>query len=107
MTFKKRSFARLLCLCAVIGSHSFCEAQRSGYTGDDGISSPSVETQENNKTLRDALSEVGKKYNVSFVYLDKLVDNKVVSNTSSNRNSNLEQELSDLLKDFHLVYRKV
>ncbi|MCW3107683.1 MAG: hypothetical protein JWQ09_2189, partial [Segetibacter sp.] len=107
MTFKKRSFTRLLCLCVVIGSHSFCKAQSYSYSGGDGINSQSVENQENNKTLREALSDVGKRYNVSFVYLDKLVDNKVVSNNSSNRNSNLEQELSNLLKDFNLVYRKI
>ena len=107
MIFKKRCFARLICLCVVMGSLSFCKAQSYAYSGGKGIRNHHNEKSGKNKSLREALSEVGTKYNVSFVYLDQLVENKVVAENANSKNVNLEEDLTNLLKGFHLVYRKV
>src|SRR3954449_6557004 len=107
MTLIKHYRTRLICLTVIIGSHYFCKAQSYTYTNTKRVAYQSAQNREIKKTLRDALADVGKKYNVSFVYLDKLVDNKVVTNTISGQSSNLDQELSALLKESDLLYRKI
>ncbi len=107
MTYKKHYLKRIICLCAIIVNHYFAEAQSIGYLETKSINYKSDKIQEFNKSLREALSEVGRKYNVSFVYLDKIADDKVVTNNSYNRNGSLDKDLSDLLKGLNLSYRKI
>src|SRR5919202_1165440 len=56
-------------------------------------------------TLRSALSELEQYYSVSFIYPTNLVETKVLM--VSRRTRNLEAELTDLLTDKGLSYRKV
>lgn len=105
MNFKKRSIARLLCLLAFLGSHYFTKAQ--DYPATQNPNPQTADNQEKNRTLRDALSEVSKRYNVSFVYIDRLVDNKLVLSETYSSNSTIDQDLSSLLKEFNLTYKKI
>jgi TonB-dependent starch-binding outer membrane protein SusC len=56
-------------------------------------------------TLRSALTELEQRYRVSFIYPTNLVDTKVVFNRSLARD--VESELSNLLINKSLTYRKV
>lgn len=103
MNLIKHCLNRIIILYLIIGNPNFLKAQSETKS----ISYHFIENQEINKSLREALSDVGRKYNVSFVYLDKIVDNKVVADNSYNKNGSLDKDLSDLLKDFHLWYRKI
>lgn len=103
MNLIKHCLNRIIILYLIIGNPNFLKAQSETKS----ISYHFIENQEINKSLREALSDVGRKYNVSFVYLDKIVDNKVVRDNSYNKNGSLDKDLSDLLKDFHLWYRKI
>lgn len=107
MTFKKRFFTGLLCLCMFIGGHSFCQTQNYNDSGGENVHNQRDENKESNKNLREALADVGKRYNVSFVYLDNVVNNKVVTNNAYTKNVSLEEDLTVLLKDLHLYYRKI
>ncbi|QJW91871.1 TonB-dependent receptor [Spirosoma taeanense] len=56
-------------------------------------------------SLRSALTELEQRYRVSFIYPSNLVDTKVVVVRASNHN--LETELTSLLTDKHLTYRRI
>src|SRR4051794_19488655 len=101
MFLNKRSLKRLLCLCLVVGSQYICQAQSYSHSGSDNINNQVAKEQEDNKHLKDALSDIEKRYKVSFVYLDELVDNKVVTNNAYKKNISLDEDLSNLLKDLH------
>lgn len=99
---------RFICLSVIIGCHYFSSAQSYTYTNTSSVSYKPAQTKEIKKTLRDALSDVGKRYNVSFVYRDELVNDKAVTNNAaSGKSSGLEAALDDLLKTFNLSYRKI
>lgn len=107
MKILKLYITRLFCLCVFISIHAFCGAQLIHLTTNESTGEQRTGNTELNKTLREVLSEVGKRYNVSFIFMDKLVDNKFVNNDSYNKNANLEENLVNLLKGFHLYYRKI
>lgn len=107
MSVIKHYRSRIIILFVIVGNHYFSNAQSFDNIQSKSISYQIAEPQEGNKSLREALSDLGKKYNVSFVYLDKITDNKVVADNSYNRNGSLGKDLTDLLKSFNLSYRKI
>lgn len=105
MTLIQLYLKRLICLCTIIGNHYFATAQSDSKSKN--VNYQFAQNKEFNKSLREALFDLGKKFNVSFVYPDKIADDKAVNSNSYNRNGSLDENLSDLLKDFNLSYRKI
>lgn len=59
------------------------------------------------QTLKDALNNASKQFNVSFIYEDELVSNKRVNTTIDGSFRKVEDYLSTVLKPFNLHFKKL
>ncbi|HVI46683.1 MAG TPA: TonB-dependent receptor [Chitinophaga sp.] len=59
------------------------------------------------RSLKAWLSELEKQYQVSFVYMDKLIHNRETGNFAFTMHGNLDEDLGNLLAPFHLTYKKI
>lgn len=83
--------------------HSQLVASNLRYTtqsNESAVESPKM------MPLKSVLSDLEKRYKVSFIYRSELVDTKVPMINAS-RNSNVETQLDNLLKESELKYEKV
>ncbi|MCW3463528.1 TonB-dependent receptor [Chitinophaga nivalis] len=57
--------------------------------------------------LKAVLSDLEKRFHVSFVYMDQLVRNQTVAHFTENNHNTVEEELTRLLTPFHLTFKRV
>ncbi|MBC3785448.1 SusC/RagA family TonB-linked outer membrane protein [Spirosoma utsteinense] len=81
------------------------KAQLLASTSGSYRAAQAKETEVRLTTLRSALTDLEQRYRVSFIYPTSLVDTKVIQSKSGSRN--LEADLTELLADKGLSYKKV
>lgn len=107
MNLKKSSLFRLTGLCMLIMINSAAWTQDLTDAGRMGRNHPAFGQASQSRSLRSILANLEKKYHVSFVYIDRLVDDKMVSNFTYSRNNDLHEDLTNLLSSWHLTYQRV